>query len=142
MGAPLQPSNYACVMCRISQEGKGGGGATLGEFAPRQAVGSQIQMADLPSNPPWCFTDSSLPVSVRDCISNFAHCFGGARIKHTFPLLFHYSVFSPLCLGFTAFPAFLLVALNSQFAQMAAKRFLFLPLVVSNHADNFSLTLS
>lgn len=95
-------------------------------------------MAGLPSDPPWRLTDSSLPVAVRDCTSNFAHCFGGARIKHTFPLLFHYSVFSPTCLGFTAFPAFPLVALNSRFTQMAAKRFLFL----SNHADNFSLTLS
>lgn len=121
----------------------------LGEFAPRslafvthQAVGSQIQMASLLSKPPWRFADSSLPVLVRDCISNFAHCFGVACIKHTFPLLFHYSVFSPPCPRFTAFPAFPLVALNSQFSQMAAKRFLFLPLVVSNHADNFSLTLS
>lgn len=90
-----------------------GGGEALGEFAPRshgfvtrQAVGSQIQMAGLPSDPPWRLADSSLPVAVRDCISNFAHCFGGARIKHTFPLLFHYSVFSPTRLGFTAFPAF------------------------------------
>lgn len=142
------PSNYACVMCCLSQEG-----ALLSEFAPCSLVLEHVKLSAHRSRWPICpvfpvmfhtLLSTCLPLQLHFslCSSRTSLCRGPTfnSLSASSHYLWRFLVFCISVSLYSLLPR--LVCLKESVHPNYSERVFLLSLVVSSHADNFSFTLS